>query len=121
MQKVERGEIPEVIAEISQKDGDAGLAPLPVTAEPSAQKKLLREHVVARYDIAELKKAQNLDMVATTLRRLIKESSSKIAGSSQVSPRRNSCLLQTSQRSTLHQWARSSVLEKKTVRQESIL
>ena len=66
-----------MIAEISQKDKGVGIAPLPVTAEPSAQKTLLREHVVARYDIAELKKTQDLDMVATSLRRLIKNPKAK--------------------------------------------
>ena len=62
----------EVIAEIGQNAGDAKPPPLPVMKEPSERRKLLREQVVARYTIVELKKAQDLDNVVASFRRLMK-------------------------------------------------
>ena len=68
----------EVVAKIVHNADDARPAPLPGREEPSEQKKLLREQVVARYTIAELKKAQDLDSIVTSLRRLMKYPKAKL-------------------------------------------
>ena len=64
---------PELIAEIGRETDNARLVPLgsPVE-EPLEPKTLLKEHVVARYTLADFKRAQDMDIVIGTLKRLLK-------------------------------------------------
>ena len=77
--KCERGNFgtleptPELIAEIGRETNNARLVPLGSPAEDQPEPKtLLKEHVVARYTLADFKKAQDMDIVIGTLKRLLK-------------------------------------------------
>ena len=64
---------PELIAEIGRETDNARLVPLGSPAEEQPEPKaLLKEHVVARYTLADFKKAQDMDIVIGTLKRLLK-------------------------------------------------
>ena len=53
---------------------------IPALEEPLDQKMFLKEEVVARYTLEELKRAQDMDMVVSSLKRLMKRPKGKLTG-----------------------------------------
>ena len=95
MKRREKGHSERVARVNQNKNGDVPV-PIPAPEEPRDQKMFLKEEVVARYTLEELKRAQDMDMVVSSLKRLMKRPKGKLNWRTQGIERRNPSLFPTS-------------------------
>ena len=70
----------ERVARVNQnKNGNVPVT-IPAPEEPLDQKMFLKEEVVARYTLEEFKREQDMDMVVSSLKRLMKRPKGKLTG-----------------------------------------
>ena len=109
---------PELIAEIGRETDNAQLIPLSSSVEESQPepKTLLKENVIARYTLADFKRANDMDIVIGTLKRPIEESERDFEQRARDKTREILSLLPTGQGPTLCKWTRDPVSEREDQR-----